>query len=226
MDIKPAQGAIPKVIHAVWVGGEKYPALVRTCMDSWKTHAPDYEVRLWNEENSPMQHPYVREMYQQKKWAFVSDYIRFWALEKDGGIYLDTDMELLKPLDDFLEDAAFVGSSKSGDIESSIIGAIPHHTFVKAVLTFYDQDSEFSIHNTSPRVIQKTLATGAYPDVQVYGSVYFHPCNEGERCPEDTLSKAYARHHWAESWVPHAWARKLLRRVGFMPLVKHLLKRP
>lgn len=215
--------SIPKVLHYVWVGGKPMPTLVRKCVESWKRHTPDYAIRFWNEENSPMNHPYVQEMYRQKKWAFVSDYIRFWALEREGGIYLDTDMELLKPLDRFLEDGAFLGRSKGGDIESSIIGARPHHPLIARALSFYEEDAEFSIRNTSPRVLEHALASDAYPDVRVYDSKYFHPCDEGEKCLEEQLSSAYARHHWAESWVPYAGFRKLLRRTGVMPLLKRLL---
>lgn len=214
---------IPKVIHYVWVGGAKMPPLVERCVESWKRYAPEYEIRFWNEENAPMDHPYVQEMYHQKKWAFVSDYIRFWALEKEGGVYLDTDMELLKPLDRFLVDSAFVGSSKGGDVESSIIGAQPHHPFVRAAIAFYNQDAEFSIRNTSPRIIQDVLASGKYPDVRVYEASYFHPCDEGEPCPQKILSKAYGRHHWAESWVSFSGTRKFLRRAGLMSFVKRIL---
>lgn len=212
--------SIPKTLHYVWVGGKPLPALVRKCIGSWKKYAPDYAIRLWNEENSPMDHPYVQEMYRQKKWAFVSDYIRFWALEREGGVYLDTDMELLKPIDSFLSNKVFVGKSKRGDIESSIIGAQAHDPFIQSALAFYDQDTEFSIRNTSPIVIEKTLASGTFSDVHVYEPGYFHPCNEGERCDEKDLSGAYGRHHWAESWVPFASLRKIVRRLGLMSFLR------
>lgn len=216
---------IPKILHYVWVGGKPMPALVRKCIESWKRHAPDYAIRFWHEENSPMNHPYVQEMYRQKKWAFVSDYIRFWALEREGGIYLDTDMELLKPLDDLLQNGAFVGRSKGGDIESSIIGAVPHHPLITRALSFYDEDREFSIRNTSPRVLEHALSSAAHPDVEVYSSKYFHPCDAQEVCKPDALKDAYARHHWAESWVPFATVRKMLRRLGIMPVLQKLQRK-
>lgn len=216
--------SIPKVIHYVWVGGKKMPPLVERCMDSWRQYAPDCVLRCWNEDNIPMDHPYIREMYRQKKWAFVSDYVRFWALEREGGVYLDTDMELIKSLDRFLENEVFLGSSKGGDVESSIIGAQAHHPFIQEVLNFYDADRDFSIRSTSPHVIQNVLATGQHPRVRIYGSEYFHPCDEGERCKENVLANAYARHHWAESWVPFARVRKVLRRLGIMPLLRGLHK--
>ncbi len=213
---------IPKTIHYVWVGPAKQTPLVKQCIESWKTFAPDYTVRFWNEKNSPMSHPYVRAMYAKKKWAFVSDYIRFWALQLEGGVYLDTDMELLKPIDLFLTDTAFVGRSKSGTIESSIIGTIPDHPLVSACVDFYDADQSFSIKNTSPIVLQTCIETGAFPDVTVYGPDHFHPCDDGEPCNEGQLDTAFARHHWAESWVSFARSRKLARRTGVMPLLKNL----
>lgn len=216
------ESRIPKVIHAVWVGGAPMPALAKQCMESWKTFLPDYELRLWTEENSPMDHPYVQDMYAKKLWAFASDYIRFWALEREGGIYLDMDMEVLKPLDSFLDHSLFVGRSKSGNIESSIIGATPGHLAIRAAREFYDADVERSIRNTSPIVLASALTATSSDGVMVYTSSYFHPCDEGERCSPEVLSAAYARHHWAESWVPYAGVRKFLRRVGVLPLLKRL----
>ncbi|HEY0948500.1 MAG TPA: glycosyltransferase [Candidatus Paceibacterota bacterium] len=213
---------IPKIIHYVWVGGRPLTPLALSCIESWKTHAPDYELRLWNEENIPLDHQYVIEMYRMKRWAFVSDYVRFWALEREGGIYLDTDMELFRPLDTFLEQGAFLGRSKSGHVESSIVGASAGHPFIRAALAFYDRDTEFSTENTSPLVLERIFKSGAYPDVRVYGPEYFHPCDEGESCRPKVLAQAYARHHWAESWVPFASLRKALRRVGIMPALRAL----
>jgi len=215
---------IPRVIHYVWVGGSEMPALVKRCIESWKKFAPDYELRFWDERTIPLEHPYVARMYAEKKWAFVSDYVRFWALQQEGGIYLDTDMELLKPLDDLLSNHAFLGRSKGGDIESSIVAAEPQHPLIQAALDFYDADSEYSIRNTSPLVLEKVLSENSFQNVRVYDATYFHPCNAGERCSKEVLAQAYARHHWAESWVPFSGVRKFLRAVGVMPVFKLMKK--
>jgi mannosyltransferase OCH1-like enzyme len=223
MGMDAASQKIPKIIHYIWVGGKPLPAIVQRCIASWKKIAPEYAVRFWNEDNSPIDHPYVRAMYAQKKWAFVSDYIRFWALEREGGIYLDTDMELLQPIDRFLSDVVFVGDTKSGDTSCGIIGAIPHHPFIQKTLDFYDTDTEFSTTHTSPRVIQKILRNHAFTDVRVYEPAYFYPCDDGERCSPEALANAYATHHWAESWVPFARTRKIARRLGIMPVIKKIV---
>ena len=217
------QAVIPKIIHYVWVGGAPQPKLVERCIASWKKFLPEYTFRFWHEGNVPMDHPYVVAMYQQKKWAFVSDYIRFWALSREGGIYLDTDMEVLKSLDDLLVNpGGFVGRSTTGQIESSIIAAPVGAEFITQALNFYDTDTTYTIAMTSPLVLERAIATLSQNKPMVYDSRYFHPCNEGELCPETALKAAYAVHHWAESWVPFARLRKVLRRLGVIKLYKKI----
>lgn len=213
--------AVPKTIHYVWVGGNKPTPLMHRCLASWKRFAPEYTVRLWNEENIPMNHPYVTAMYAKGKWAFVSDYVRFWVLEREGGIYLDTDMELLQPIDPLLAGGAFVGRSKSGNIESSVIAAPAHHPLARAALNFYDTDVLFSTEMTSPRVLTQVLSKEVIQHVRIFGPEYFYPCDAGELCGDSALAGAYARHHWAESWVPFAGIRKVLRAVRLMPIIKY-----
>lgn len=214
---------IPKIIHYIWVGGKPLSPLAEQCLASWKKYLPDYELRLWNELNSPMDHPYVREMYAQKKWAFVSDYIRFWALKNEGGLYLDTDMEVFKSLDSLLGGGGFVGRSQSGQIESSIIAAPMNADFVNEALKFYDTTTTYRIADTSPLVLSRAINT-APTNVTIFPDSYFFPCEEGEYCNPKKLQKSYGRHHWAESWVPYARTRKVLRRLGIMPIIKKISK--
>lgn len=92
---------IPKVINFCWFGHGKYPDIVEKCIDSWKRNCPDYEIKLWNESNYDVRkNQYVQEAYENKKWAFVSDYARLDILYEFGGFYLDTDVELVKSLDE------------------------------------------------------------------------------------------------------------------------------
>lgn len=218
---------IPKIIHYIWVGGKPLSPLAEQCLASWKKYLPEYEIRFWNELNSPMAHPYVKEMFAQKKWAFVADYIRFWALKNEGGIYLDTDMELLKPLQslvDTVEGEGFVGTSRSGQIESSIIGAVPGASFVNEALTFYETTLVYSIKETSPLVLSRAINTNP-SNVTIFPATHFFPCEEGEYCGPKKLQNAYGRHHWAESWVPYARTRKVLRRLGLMSILKKILNK-
>ena len=216
---------IPKKIHYIWVGPNKLGKTQEKCILSWRKHAPDYEIKLWNEANFPlMDHPYIKEMYKRKKWAFVSDFMRFWVLHNEGGIYLDTDMELLRPIDKFLENEVFFAKGPDDFISCGIIGAQKGNKFIKEVLDFYLNDKEYSSKNTSPKVV--TMLYEKYPDkenIKIYPSELFYPCLAEEWfCHQNKLENAYGRHHWSESWVPFAFLRKIARRIKIMSLIKKL----
>lgn len=101
---------LPKVIHYCWFGRAPLPRLAFKCIESWKKYFPDYEIKEWNEDNFDVNMiPYTQEAYVQKRYAFVSDYARFWILYNYGGIYFDTDVEVIKPMDDIIVHGAFMG---------------------------------------------------------------------------------------------------------------------
>ena len=101
---------IPKVIHYCWFGGNPLPELAQKCIASWKKYCPDYEIKEWNESNFDLNCcDYVREAYEAKKWAFVSDVARLYAMVHEGGIYMDTDVEVIAPLDSLLQYHAVSG---------------------------------------------------------------------------------------------------------------------
>lgn len=104
---------ISKIIHYCWFGGKEKPDIVKKCLYSWHEHLSGYEIIEWNEENFDVHcHTYVKEAYESRKFAFVSDYVRVYALYHFGGIYLDTDVEVFKPFDDLLHHESFWGSNK------------------------------------------------------------------------------------------------------------------
>ena len=111
---------IPKVIHYCWFGGNPLPKSALKCIDSWKKYLPDYEIKEWNESNYDVNKiQYTREAYSAKKYAFVSDYARFDIINTHGGVYFDTDVEVIKPFDDILENGAFMGCEIDGsDVDS------------------------------------------------------------------------------------------------------------
>ncbi len=114
---------IPKKIHYCWFGGNPLPEDTQRYIETWRKHCPDYEIIEWNESNFDISsYPYAEEAYQHKKYAFVSDVARLHALVQEGGIYLDTDVEVLKPLDAFLEHTAFTCFEKNDYLASAIIG--------------------------------------------------------------------------------------------------------
>lgn len=101
---------IPKIIHYCWFGGNPLPESAKKCIASWRKFLPDYEIKEWNEDNFDVNSiPYTQQAYEAKKYAFVSDYARFWILYKYGGLYFDTDVEIIKPLDDIIERGPFMG---------------------------------------------------------------------------------------------------------------------
>lgn len=138
---------IPKVIHYCWFGGNPLPDSAVKCIDSWRQYFPGYEIKEWNESNFDLQCcDYVREAYEAGKWAFVSDYARFWILYHEGGLYFDTDVEAIRPFDDILENGPFMGCENSDAGISCIIcgvnpglglGTTPGLELYREVLDFY-----------------------------------------------------------------------------------------
>lgn len=222
MDKQATDKTIPKVIHYVWVGGKPLSPLGEKCLASWRKYLPDYEIKRWDETNSPITHPYVQKMYKAKKWAFVADYIRFYVLAREGGIYLDTDTEALRSFDDLLKYQAFFGQTKDGMTAAGVIGAVPDHSAIQAMLNEYDKEETSSTVRTSPMVVTDVLKSGDYKDVKVFDYRYFNPLDEGEKSTSDKLAVAYTNNHWAESWQLFPPLRKLMRRIGVMPFLRKM----
>ena len=134
---------IPKIIHYCWFGKGQMPELVLECIDSWKKFLPSYDMRLWNEDNFDVSTApqYVREAYAAKKYAFVSDYVRLWALEQYGGLYMDVDFEVYKSFDDLMEQYdAFAGyeGSKRNPVMMGVIAAKAHHPWIQGMMHIYE----------------------------------------------------------------------------------------
>ena len=144
--------AIPKKIHYVWVGGKEKPKAIQKCMKTWKKHLKDYEIVEWNETNFDINsHPFVKKAYENRKWAFVSDYIRAYAIYNQGGVYLDTDVLVLDNLDSLLNNRAFVGYERPDFPFTAVFGAEAGHPLVKEMLYYYDgldMNFEFKDNNT------------------------------------------------------------------------------
>ena len=124
---------IPKIIHYCWFGGNPLGEQEKKYMDTWKKYCPDYEIKRWDESTIDLSKfgPYLKEAYDQEEWAFVSDVVRLYALVTEGGIYMDTDIEVVKPLDELLTLEAFMGFEIETKISTGIIGAVPHHPFME-----------------------------------------------------------------------------------------------
>ena len=132
--------SIPKVIHYCWFGRGELPRLAEKCIQSWKKYCPDYEIVCWNEDNFDInQNKYAREAYESGKWAFVSDYVRLKVLYDEGGIYLDTDVELIKSLDPLVKENGYMGFDDNGVVSTGLGFACEKgNELVGALLADYD----------------------------------------------------------------------------------------
>lgn len=142
---------IPKVINYCWFGGNPLPASAQKCIASWRKYLPDYEIKEWNESNFDVNIiPYTAEAYKAKKYAFVSDYARFWILYRYGGLYFDTDVEVIRNMDDIIANGAFMGLEKkqAGATPTQLgvapglgLGVNPGLGLYKELLDVYDDNS-------------------------------------------------------------------------------------
>ena len=200
---------IPKIIHDCWFGQSEKPALVRKCMESWREVLPDWEFVEWNESNSPLSVPYVRNALKAQRYAFAADYVRFHALQTIGGVYLDTDMELLKDLSPLLNDKFFIGRESEDFINAAIIGSEKGERIVTLILDELKSRAGKSFESI-PVIITDVLNKngGVYSNEVIYDTDYFYPFNPFDNKRNeikqlfyrDITENTYAIHHWQQSW--------------------------
>jgi mannosyltransferase OCH1-like enzyme len=205
---------IPKIIHYCWFGGNKLSEDVKRYIDSWHRFCPDYLIIEWNEKNFDMSGiPYVKEAYDQKKWAFVSDYVRLYALKNYGGIYLDTDVEIIKSLDQFLQNKAFIGAESKYSVCTAVIGAEKNAKFIDELLHLYDNihfvnGQKIDMTPNSQRIFKYLETKYKYKDSDtpihwnnctLYPKEYFSPIN----CytfKQEITKNTYCIHRFAGTW--------------------------
>lgn len=154
------ENMIPKVIHYCWFGGNEFPDIIKKCMASWKEKCPDYEIIEWNESNFDVNFcEFTKKAYEEKKWAFVSDVARLWIIYNNGGIYLDTDVELKTTLDGLLDNEAWFASDSSISMATGLgFGAVKGNDILKAILDDYlDRDELITCTSINTNVLRKEL---------------------------------------------------------------------
>ena len=131
----------PKIIHYCWFGGNPLPDDAKKCIESWKKFFPEYEIKEWNERDFDVNCcDYVKEAYAAKKWAFVSDYARFWILYHEGGLYFDTDVEVIKDMSNIIAQGAFMGCETDDKCNPGLgLGANPGLGLYKEILDYYEK---------------------------------------------------------------------------------------
>ena len=204
---------IPKIIHYCWFGNGPKDSKSLECMSTWKKLLPDYQIKEWSEKDlDKIDNPYVKEAYQSKKWAFVSDYFRLYALYLEGGIYFDTDVEVKKSLDEFLNLDFFIGSEKHGKdkhLGTAVIGAKKNSPIIQKLLSVYEDihfiknDGSFDMTPNTVRLI-KPLKEMGFKEVYTETSPIclneqniIYPINYFSK--ESTNS--YTVHHFVASWT-------------------------
>ena len=141
---------IPKVIHYCWLSGDPYPEIIQRCIDSWKDKLPDYQFVLWDKNKFDINsHIWVKQAYESRKFAFAADYIRLYALYYYGGIYLDTDVEVLTSFDNLLNRNYFIGLDSQSKLEAAIIGSEAKSDWILACLKYYDNRKFYGDKNIS-----------------------------------------------------------------------------
>lgn len=206
---------IPKVIHYCWFGGNPMPNSALKCIESWKKFCPDYVIKEWNESNFDINCcDYIREAYESKKWAFVTDYVRLYAMVNEGGIYMDTDVEVLKPLDKFLCHKAFSGFESSGKIPTGIMACEKEYEPFKELLSEYNnrkfimENGDFNVTTNVAYITNLFTRYGlkldnSYQEVQgfvLYPMDYF--CAKSFKTGIVHITdNTYTIHHFSGSWL-------------------------
>ena len=217
------KSSIPKIIHYCWFGNAKKTKLIKKCIASWKTHLPDYDFMEWNEGNSDLTHSFVKEAYRLKKWAFVTDYIRLKVLYDYGGIYMDTDMMVLKSFNNLLLNDCFLGAEDHEYINFAIVGSSKKNDFIKKCLSEYELIDEKSIlnwgHISIPKIVTDVFRREynhfnpfdkliQVENIVVYPRDWFYPLPFENKADNKNFKNyikkdTYAIHLWASSWIEY-----------------------
>lgn len=220
---------IPKIIHYCWFGHNPMPEQALKCIESWHQHLPDYEYRLWNEDNFDVRcNAYVKEAYESGKYAFVTDYVRLFALYTEGGIYMDTDVEVLKPYDDLLSLSGFTGyeGSKYLPPVTGTIASEAGNEWVNEQLDAYEgihfilPDGSMDLTTNTVRISRIMKQGGFIPDgkKQEYKGMHIFPVEFF--CPRQTTGEilitenTYCDHQFVGSWNSSKKSNWLLSLLG------------
>lgn len=200
---------VPKLIHYCWFGQAEKSKLVKGCMDSWKNNLKDYQVIEWNETNFNIEsNDFVKNAYGEKKWAFVADYCRLWALFNHGGIYLDTDVEVLRSFDDLLG-SNFLGYEQPRYLSTAVLGFEKNDELIRFIMELYQAgEFDYSIPNSKIffQILQSKYNIPDLSDGMVQcGAAKIYPVDYFS--PKDYVTKkvritenSYCIHHFDGTW--------------------------
>ncbi len=243
---------IPKTIHYCWFGHNPLPISSQRCIASWRQFFPDYEIKEWNESNFDVNMiPYAREAYEAKKYAFVSDYARFWILYNQGGLYFDTDVEVIKPIDDIINRGPFMGIEVPAERDNPPmvapglgLGVNQGHPLYKLLLekyellSFRNADGSLNqktiVHHTTETLIQQGLQVTneiqIVAGIWIYPIDYFNPLDSltGKlHLTDNTRSIHWYMNSWSNTSILYRWLSKMSHRIlgKTISRLKAILKR-
>ena len=203
---------IPKIIHYCWFGRGEKPKLAKKCIESWKKFCPDYEIIEWNEDNFDVNmNAYTKMCYDEKKYAFLSDYVRLLVVEQQGGIYFDTDVEVIKSFDSLLDNDAYFGFENDEHVASGLgFGSVAHGKAIIAMVNEYDSllDGKSGtigcpILNTQALIPLGLKLNGkiqTVADADIFPEDYFNPMNSVTGKITKTKN-TYSIHRYSMSWL-------------------------
>lgn len=228
---------IPRTIHYCWFGRNPLPESAQRCIASWRKYLPDYEIIEWNEDNFDVDSiPYTAQAYQAKKYAFVSDYARFKILYEHGGIYFDTDVEVIKPMDDIIAKGPFMGfeinpcaERPNGAVNPGVgIGAEKLMAIYKAVIDYYSQlsfvhpDGSYNITDAVVNITTRELVKAGMKGtrgiqvvagVTIYPADYFNPFDDATGRLNKT-ENTRTIHWFSKTWLDVSPWRQWLSRMS------------
>ena len=215
---------IPKIIHYCWFGHGEYDEKIKNCMKTWEEVLPEYKVMRWDEDSFDLDScTYVKQAYEKKRWAFVTDYVRFKMLREYGGIYMDTDMEILKPLDEFLDNEVFLSfkqlpkmaTNTNHGLSSAVIGAVKGNHYFDPIIeqlesrSYLTEDGQEDVTPIAKYLTDMLYEHGLAADntlqkidgIAIYPNEYLCPTLLSMATGEFVITEnTYAVHHYAGSW--------------------------
>lgn len=232
---------IPRIIHFCWYGGGAYSETIQKCIKSWETLLPDYEIIRWDESNTPFDSmPFLKVLYKQKRWAFIADYMRLYAIFKHGGIYFDTDVEVIRTFDGLLGEKAFIGFQTEIGVSkfpfnTAVIGCEKGNGFIELCLQETEKLQRMKYHPMAAPVVSTEVLMNKYgvdtyktqrlKDVLLLEKDYFYPFSWTETFDESCITpNTLAIHWWEDSWgnkkknIAYYW-RSLSRKIERTPLI-------
>lgn len=216
---------IPRTIHYCWFGPRRRNRTIRRCMRTWSATMPDYEIKEWNESNLPPENAYLREVLARGLWSKAANYVRLYALLTEGGVYLDTDVEVVRRLDPLLDDESFIGFQQVEDridwVNNAILGSTSGHSFIRdcieATMAAFDERHDILRGPQVATMVLRSLGLEHYgfqtiSGVTVYPIEYFSPYAWDEEFSRGCVTaNTFTIHRWQTSWIPRSPRERVVR---------------